>query len=137
MNESVSVAVVVPAVAPVTLEMVSPVIVVSSSNRLSPEPAYVAFAKFTASEALFRVDSVSVLGVDEIWTASATTTAILKVSVSWSAEPVVESASDAVMVILLEPTVVGVPQISRASVPGQEPLPSSSNIRPTGRPEAV
>ena len=64
-----------------------------------------------------------------------------KVSLPWSPEAMLESASSAVMVTVWAPAVavVGVPQISRAWVPGQpgESVPVASNTRPSGRFEAV
>ena len=67
-------------------------------------------------------------------------TAMVKVRLAWSPEAMLLSASSAVMVtVWAAPAVVGVPQISRASVPVQpgESVPVASNTRPSGRLEAV
>ena len=63
-----------------------------------------------------------------------------KVRLARSVFMVLESASVAVMVtVAAAAAVVGVPQISRASVPGQpgESAPVASNTRPSGRFEAA
>ena len=67
-------------------------------------------------------------------------TVTVNVSVARSPEPRFESESRAVMVTVAGPPMtVGVPQISRASVPVQPGVsdPVASNTRPVGRPEAV
>ena len=72
---------------------------------------------------------------------SRTFTVTEKVRLPWSPEAMLESASLAVMVTVWAPAVavVGVPQTSRGSVPGQpgESVPVASNTRPSGRLAAV
>ena len=63
-------------------------------------------------------------------------TAMVNVSMPWSLDAMLASASSAVMVtVRAAPAVVGVPQISRASVPVQPgvSVPVASNTRPSGR----
>ena len=67
-------------------------------------------------------------------------TVIVNVSVSRSVFMVLASESRAVMVTVVgPPRTVGVPHISRASVPVQPGVsdPVASNTRPVGRPDAV
>ena len=67
-------------------------------------------------------------------------TVMVNVSVARSPAPRFESESRAAMVTVVGPPMtVGVPQISRASVPGQPfvSVPVASKTRPAGRPEAA
>ena len=65
-KDRVRVAVLVPATAPSTLEMDRPVISVTSSKRLSPDPAKVAPLSLTFRVALFRLPSYRFEGDDVI-----------------------------------------------------------------------
>ena len=72
-------------------------------------------------------------------TVARSSTVTWNVRVSSSPVAVFASASATVMVTVCAPPVgvVGVPQTSRGSAPGQLPVPSASNTSPAGRPAAV
>ena len=135
----VSVAVSAPAAAPATLEIDSPEIAgvpVTSSKRPAPAPAKVVPARVTARVAPSRPASVSGEGLGAATTGVAATVTGNDV-VARSPAEASESASLAVMVTVLLPSVDGVPQIRRGSAPGQSPPPSASKTRPEGSPDAV
>ena len=138
---SVSVAVLVPDAPPATLEVVRPAIVgLVASAKLdadTPLAKVKPLGSVTVSRALSRFASVSVAGLAV--TVGRGRTSTWNVSVAWSAAARFASASCAVTVTVCAPlvTVVGVPQNSLGSVPGQVPAPSASNTRPAGRPETA
>ena len=131
-------ALLLPDAPPATLPMDRPGIagVVTSSKLAAETPVKVAPPRSaTVSLAPFRFASVSGVGVDA---RVAPVTAIWNVRVAASLAAVFESSSVAVMVTGCAPlAVVGVPQISRGSVPGHAPVPSASKTRPVGRLDAL
>ena len=133
-------AVVAPDAPPATLPMERPAIAgLVTNSKLdadTPEAKVVPLGSVTVSVAPFRFASVSVAGLAASVTPLVTETE--KVRVSSSLDAVFESASRAVTVTVPPPP-VGVPQISRGSVPGQPfvSVPLASKTRPAGRPETA
>ena len=139
---SVRVAVVLPAAPPETPAMDSPArggVVVSVKLDAERPPAKVGPVSVTVRVAPFRFSSVSGEGLAARLAPEPTVTG--KVRVARSVAAVFASASVAVMVTVCAPVVgvVGVPQTSRASVPGQPfmSVPVASKRRPAGRPVAA
>ena len=126
-------AVVVPAVAPETCEIVTSGINVNTSKLDVLTPlAKVVSVRVRLRVAVFKFDRVSCAGLEVI---DVPGTMIVNVSSCLSEPAEFESASVTVMVTVWVPATVGVPHIvSGENAPRPQRPPILSNSRPAGRP---
>ena len=134
-KDTVKVADILPVVNPDTCVIAILGIAVTSSKceRLTPL-SNSSKSRATLIVALFRLASPSIAGDVETILTLADAVLIRKFSLALSLRARFKSESWATTTIVATVLESGVPQIVSGVVPGQSPLPSSSNIRPEGNP---